>query len=826
MAAQTDGNPADPTFVGGLQGGFFLQSNGSVTGQTVYSIASSTSITGACNSGSAPVTVTISGQNVTLTEVAGTQTFTLTGTLASNGSTMMGTYTSTAGTAADGSPCGYAETGLSWSAVSVPPLTGSISGSFHSGGTGDDSGLLNQDFPVTGSLMQGPNIGASNATVTGSLSFMNPLTGSSDYPCIPSGVVYVNGQISGNSVILQLIDVNGSNDGQIGIPLSQASTNGGLETVTLNSTTNGYALQSQGQGYVVNTKYCPNNSGGDFEDLGYVCLGLNSQSACQEPITLFPEEITFPAQVLGTSPTQQIITLANNSGAPLSGLTLTFSDNNTYMFGGESDFDNLPNFSETDACGAGGTASGGQPFGLSVGQSCPITVTFSPQESCPWIPFGSPPSAAGVSPEYCPFAIPGIQVEVSSQSSADHDTSFVVAISGTGLSAITPTTHELDFSAEEQSYPPEASVPQMLIFTNNSTNPVQILGRASCTNPPKGPLTLPAPRQEAPVAGLLVVGTQPGVNNGILAVLPSGGNPPTITYNCDSDPVSKQSNFQISSDTCTGALLAPQTSCSVEVTYAPQPDTSIAGGLDYFLELNTLQCWPAGTLPSDSNPCEIDSGRFAVELRSNPPSPLRLLPSAGLDFGNQAVGKKSAAQTITLLNDPNLATTETVTFVGKIQVSGSYSESDDCPASLAPGASCTLTVNFKPGSVGFTPGNLTINYSPEPTGAPQLVRLRGTGLSAVGTATTTTLSSSLNPSQSGQSVTFTAVVSYSGGTPPDGEIVTFGDGDTLLGTATLSNGTAIFTTSTLPAGSNTITVVYGGDQNLSGSSSTLVQTVN
>jgi hypothetical protein len=826
MAAQTDGNPTDPTFVGGLQGGFFLQSNGSVTGQTVYSIATSTSITGACNSGSAPVSVTISGQNVTLTEVAGAQTFTLTGTLASNGSTMMGTYTSTAGTAADGSPCGYAETGLSWSAVSVPPLTGSISGSFHSGGTGDDSGLLNQDFPVTGSLTQGANIGASNATVTGSLSFMNPLTGSSDYPCIPSGVVYVNGQISGNTVILQLIDVNGSNDGQIGIPISQASTNGGLETVTYNSTTNGYVLQSQGQAYVVNTRYCPSNSSGDFEDLGYICLGLNSQTACQEPITLFPEAITFPAQTLGTTPAQQTITLSNNSGSPLTGLTLTFSDDNTYVFSGESDFNNLPSFSETDACGAGGTDSQGQPFNLGAGQSCPITVTFNPEESCPWIPFGSPPSASGVSPEYCPFTIPGIQVQANSPSSADNDTSFVVSISGTGLSAVAPSTHELDFSAEEQLSPPEASVPQMLIFTNNTVNPVQILGRASCTNPPKGPLTLPAPRQEAPVAGLLVVGTQPGVNNGILPVLPTGSNPPTITYNCDSDPGTKQSNLQLSSDTCTGALLAPQTSCSVEVTYAPQPNTSIAGGLDYFLELNTLQCWPAGTLPSESNPCEIDSGRFPVELRSNPPSPLRLLPSAGLDFGSQAVGKKSATQTITLLNDPNLTTTETVTFVGKIQVSGSYSESDDCPASLAPGASCTLTVTFKPGSVGFVPGNLTINYSPEPTGVPQLVRLRGTGLTSAGAATTTTLSSSLNPSQSGQSVTFTATVSSSSGPPPDGEIVTFGDGDTLLGTATLSSGTATFMTSTLPAGSNTITAIYGGDQNLSGSSSTLVQTVN
>src|ERR1700678_2057699 len=200
MAPQTDGNPNDPTFSGGLLGGFLLESNGSITGQTVYSVTSSTaaSSTGACNGGSAPVSVVLNGQNVTVTEVAGAQTFTLTGTLSSSGSSMMGTYNTTAGATSSGSVCGYAVSGLPWSAVMVPPLSGSISGSFHSGGIADNSGLLNQDFPVTGSIIQGDNIGGSNATVTGTLSFIDPSTGLSDYPCIPLGTVSVNGQISGN----------------------------------------------------------------------------------------------------------------------------------------------------------------------------------------------------------------------------------------------------------------------------------------------------------------------------------------------------------------------------------------------------------------------------------------------------------------------------------------------------------------------------------------------------------------------------------------------------------------------------------------------------
>jgi len=69
-----------------------------------------------------------------------------------------------------------------------------------------------------------------------------------------------------------------------------------------------------------------------------------------------------------------------------------------------------------------------------------------------------------------------------------------------------------------------------------------------------------------------------------------------------------------------------------------------------------------------------------------------------------------------------------VTFVGKIQVSGSYSESDDCPVTLDPGSSCTVTVVFKPSGVGFAKGQLTINYTPQLNGSfQQFVYLRGTG---------------------------------------------------------------------------------------------------
>ncbi len=90
-----------------------------------------------------------------------------------------------------------------------------------------------------------------------------------------------------------------------------------------------------------------------------------------------------------------------------------------------------------------------------------------------------------------------------------------------------------------------------------------------------------------------------------------------------------------------------------------------------------------------------------------------------------------------------------------------------------------------------------------------------------------TVTSGTNPSVFGQSVTFTAeVTSTSSGTPTG--TVTFMDGATTLGTGTLdASSDATFSTSIIAAGSQSITVIYGGDTNFTTStSSALSQTVD
>jgi len=90
--------------------------------------------------------------------------------------------------------------------------------------------------------------------------------------------------------------------------------------------------------------------------------------------------------------------------------------------------------------------------------------------------------------------------------------------------------------------------------------------------------------------------------------------------------------------------------------------------------------------------------------------------------------------------------------------------------------------------------------------------------------TTMTMSSSLNPSPYGTFVTFTATVS---GGVPDGEIVTFSNGDTSIGTGATAGGVATLITQSLPVGANSITATYPGDTNFATStSSPSAQTVN
>jgi len=284
--------------------------------------------------------------------------------------------------------------------------------------------------------------------------------------------------------------------------------------------------------------------------------------------------------------------------------------------------------------------------------------------------------------------------------------------------------------------------------------------------------------------------------------------------------VTASANYTVATNTCSTSV-APLASCTIGVTFTPPT----AGAF-------------SGTLTISDN--DAFSGQQTVALSgigATGPS-LMILPSA-LSFPNQPNNTTGPPQPLTLTNFGDTAITfganafVTASADAVVSTSQFVISSNTCGSSLAVHASCVVNLEFAPTAPASLalpqalPGTLTL--ADNARFSPQRVYLAGTAVQGGANLTTTTLTSSLNPATSGQSITFTAVVAgTTTNSPLPSGSVTFMDGTTMLGTGTLnSSAQATFVTSSLGAGSHAITAVYGSDTNYAASTSpVLTQVVN
>ena len=119
----------------------------------------------------------------------------------------------------------------------------------------------------------------------------------------------------------------------------------------------------------------------------------------------------------------------------------------------------------------------------------------------------------------------------------------------------------------------------------------------------------------------------------------------------------------------------------------------------------------------------IPSNPVSVNVGSSSGTTATLNPT-GLTFAGTNVGSASAAQNVALKNNGPGALT-----VSTISVSGDYAQTNNC-ATLASGASCTISVTFKPTATGTRSGTLTVTDNA--TNSPQTASLSGTGTSSGG----------------------------------------------------------------------------------------------
>ena len=122
-----------------------------------------------------------------------------------------------------------------------------------------------------------------------------------------------------------------------------------------------------------------------------------------------------------------------------------------------------------------------------------------------------------------------------------------------------------------------------------------------------------------------------------------------------------------------GASVAPGASCTISVTLKPKAP----------VPLSALVWVVSG------------SGTQGIALSGSGIAPQAVLSSTSLTFAPQLVGTSSTAQTVTLSNPGNAALPISSISIGGNNVTN-FLQGNDCGASVAPGASCTISVTLKP----------------------------------------------------------------------------------------------------------------------------------
>ena len=173
-------------------------------------------------------------------------------------------------------------------------------------------------------------------------------------------------------------------------------------------------------------------------------------------------------------------------------------------------------------------------------------------------------------------------------------------------------------------------------------------------------------------------------------------------------------DYLISSKTC-GTSLAASASCTASIAFAP----TTSGTRTATLNFNDSATNTPQTV-SLSGTGTGTSGTVTISPTS-------------LSFGSINVGSTTASQTATLKN----GSASSITISG-VSVTGTNAgdfviSSKTCGSSLAAGASCSISVAFKPTANGSRAGTLTVSDSS--SNSPQTVALSGTGGTTSGSVT-------------------------------------------------------------------------------------------
>ena len=385
---------------------------------------------------------------------------------------------------------------------------------------------------------------------------------------------------------------------------------------------------------------------------------------------------------------------------------------------------------------------------LTPGQACTVAITYTPLNQAatgttsplPLTDIGTLviESDAASSPDLIdltgtstavtltsPSNTPPLSAFVASQSSLTFATTMagnisapqIVTLNNTGTATIhilgIQTTPDFTVSSNCASILPGASCTLTVTFTpqispiatrvssieisSDATTPLEFISLIGASGPSTLTLSPTSLTYGTVLVGIKATLPMQITNTGTTAV--TFGNLTTI------------GDYSIAAGSCplSGLTLAAATSCTAQVTFAPTQSGTRTGTLSVATSASTLPL----TVP-------LTGIGAQSQLQISPPS---------LSFGPIAVGAP-ASLSLTLTNTGTASITNLTTAP-----TGDYAVTVPCTlTTLAPGASCPVTVTFTPTAVGARPGSLIVTSSD--ASSPDTVPLTGTGV-ANGTFTLT-----------------------------------------------------------------------------------------
>jgi len=432
------------------------------------------------------------------------------------------------------------------------------------------------------------------------------------------------------------------------------------------------------------------------DEAGTQTIALSGIGAAPPTDTLNTTSLSFGGTIEGNLSTAQMVSLTNGGGLPLTSIAVTVSGA----------------FQQSNNCGTQ----------LTGPASCSISVVFAPTQvggqtatltvsdllrtqTVALTGSGLTPPAMSVSPTSLSFAAQQVNsasapltLTVTNSGGAPMaNIGFQLTGSGAGSFAIGTTTcgallaNGSSCTVQVTFTPGSAGGSAATLVVSSST-----LGVTAVTVPLNGTGTVTTGLNVSP-AQLSFPGELPGQTSPAQTVTITN----TGSFAATSMAVTVSAQFGLSQNNC-GSSLAAGATCTIGVVFQP----ASVGNLTGTLTVTSAAVANAATVTLSG------TGEGTGAIQTTP---------ATVAFGTVGVGVTSNPATVTVTNPG----TGALTGLAVAASTGFAVVNNNCTATLAAGASCTLGVDFAPVGAGAQTGSLSITSST--AGAAGSVSLTGTG---------------------------------------------------------------------------------------------------